>query len=187
MMKAEGKQLEAKLQAYVAQKGLPFLVTVVTGPSGSYKEADILNFFEQHLETWKPGRRWEFVFLDAYAPGLTDNVQRLCWARGYILVTHGGGASMVAQTNDTDHHQFVRKRFIDLQTALMISKARRAGGGLVDLNKEENIDIMIEVMSDLELHLRASRGYKYTGTMVSLDGSEDKYISSENRLRGRGC
>ena len=30
-----------------------------------------------------------------------------------ICVTHGGGASMVTQTNDTDLHQHVRKRFIE--------------------------------------------------------------------------
>ena len=55
------------------------------------------------------------VFLDAYAAGLTDNVQRFCWSRGYIEITHGGGASSVLQTNDTDHHLWVRKRFIELQ------------------------------------------------------------------------
>ena len=50
---------------------------------------------------------------------------------------------------------------------------------MVDLTREENIDIMIEVMSDLELHLRACRGYKYTGTLVALDGSEDFKICRE--------
>ena len=78
-----------------------------------------------------------------YAPGLTDNVQRCCWLRGYVLITHGGGASMVAQTNDTDHHLWVRKRFLEKQTALMIQRARGSGGGLVDCTREENIDIMI--------------------------------------------
>ena len=100
------------------------------------------------------------MFLDAYAPGLTDNVQRCCWLRGYIEISHGGGASMVAQTNDTDHHLWVRKRFIEKQTGLMIQKARATGGGLVDLTREENIDIMIEVMSDVNLHLHAAKGYK---------------------------
>ena len=95
--------------------------------------------------------------LDAYAPGLTDNVQRLCWSRGYICVTHGGGASMVAQTNDTAHHLHVRKRFIELQTDRMIRKARRMGGGLVDLTAEENIGIMIQVMSDQNLITCASK------------------------------
>ena len=66
---------------------------------------------------------------------------------------------MVAQTNDTDHHLWVRKRFIERQTGLMIQKARATGGGLVDLTREENIDIMIEVMSDVNLHLHAAKGY----------------------------
>ena len=47
------------------------------------------------------------------------------------------------------------------------------------MTREENIDIMIEVMSDLDLHLRASRGYKYTGTMVAFDRSEDHKICRE--------
>ena len=75
-------------------------------------------------------------------------MQRFCWSRGYIEITHGGGASGIAQTNETDHHLLVRKRFIELQLALMIKKARVQGGGMVDLTREESIDIMIDVMSD---------------------------------------
>ena len=86
---------------------------------------------------------------------------------------------MVAQTNDTDHHKHVRQRFIELQTILMIKKARTKGGGMVDLTPEENIDIMIEVMSDPNVHVQASRGYKYTGTTVALDGTEDRMICRE--------
>ena len=181
MFKADGKQKEAKLQAYVASLNLPFKVSVVTGPSGSYREHDIIEFLEKWLEEWGPDRRWEFFLLDAYAPGLTDNVQRLCWSRGYICLTHGGGASMVAQTNDTDHHLHVRKRFIEMQTNLMIQKARKSGGGMVDLKPEENIDLMVRVMSDQELHLKASQGYKYTGTTVAFDGKEDGLICREAR------
>ena len=86
---------------------------------------------------------------------------------------------MIAQTNDTDHHLHVRKRFIELQTALMVRKSRSTGGGLVDLASEENIDIMIQVMSNKNLHLQATKGYKYTGTTVALDGSEDAMICRE--------
>ena len=63
---------------------------------------------------------------------------------------------------------------------------------MADLTREENIDTMIQVMSDLQLHLRATRGYKYTGTMVALDGSEDHLICreakdfwNENNMRAR--
>ena len=66
--------------------------------------------------------------MDAFTAGITDNVQRCCWHRGYIEITHGGGASLVAQTNDTDHHLWVRKRFLEKQTALIIQKARASGG-----------------------------------------------------------
>ena len=83
MFKAEGKQVERKLQEFVfVAKGLPFTVTVVTGSSGSYKEEDILLVLDKHLEPWGPGRQLELFFLDAYAPGLTDNVQRFCWSMG---------------------------------------------------------------------------------------------------------
>ena len=47
------------------------------------------------------------------------------------------------------------------------------GGGLVEATREENVDLMIEVMQDPTLHKQASKGYKYTGTNVALDGSED--------------
>ena len=60
MFKAEGKVLEAKLQAHVASQGLSFKVSVVTGPSGSYREHDILDFLEKWLLPWGPGREWEF-------------------------------------------------------------------------------------------------------------------------------
>ena len=63
---------------------------------------------------------------------------------------------MILQTNDTDHHEHVRKRFIDLQTQWMITKARMQGGGMVDLYLNENIDIMITVMNDLDPHLIAT-------------------------------
>ena len=117
--------------------------------------------------------------LDAYAPGLTDNVQRWGWLNGYIVFTHGGGASMVAHTNDTDLHQWTRKRFIEKQTALLLREARIRGGGLVEATRQDNIDLMIEVMQDPTLHKQASKGYKYTGTNVALDGSEDWRICRE--------
>ena len=42
---------------------------------------------------------------------------------GYVEITHGGGASCIAQINDTDHHLFARQRFIDIQTDRLIRKA----------------------------------------------------------------
>ena len=170
---------QAELQDYVDSLNLPFKVSVVTGPSGSYKEEDIIAFLEKWLLPWGPGRKWEIMLMDAYAPGLTDNVQRCCWCRGYICITHGGGASMILQTNDTDHHEHVRKRFIEKQTQRLITKTRMQGGGMADLDLRENLDIMITVMSDLDLHLTATAGYLRTGTTNALNGDQDHEIKNE--------
>ena len=103
--KASGNIKAKKLQDHVDILGAKFKISVVTGPSGSYREEDILRFLTKWCEPWSATRKWEFILLDAYAPGLTNNVQRLCWQRGYIVVTHGGGASMICQTNDTGLHR----------------------------------------------------------------------------------
>ena len=52
MFWAGWKKKEAKLQAYVASKELPFRVSVVTGPSGSYREHDIIDFLEKWCPSW---------------------------------------------------------------------------------------------------------------------------------------
>ena len=83
--------------------------------SGSYNDADMLNFFDKWLEPWGPGRRWEILMLDAYAPGLTDAVHQTCWQRGFIPIAHGGGATRVYQPNDTNMHARLRKHFIEKQ------------------------------------------------------------------------
>ena len=122
---------------------------------------------------------WEIMLLDAYAPGLTNNVQRLCWKRGYIVVTHGGGASMICQTDDTALHKDVRAEFLDLQTGKMLHKNRVQGGGVADCTPEENLEIMTKVMSNKAIHLKAAKAYKHTGTTNAFDGTEDDDITGD--------
>jgi len=124
MFKAEGRIKEARLQTHLAGLELPYKASVVTGASGSYKETDLLEMQEKWLEDWGPGRQWEIWAGDAYAAGLTDNVQRQCWRKGYISMTHGGGATGVTQTNDTELHKPVRAAFVEAQSGLMLMKTR---------------------------------------------------------------
>ena len=51
---SNGKK-QAELQDYVDSLNLPFKVSVVTGPSGSYKEEDIIAFLEIWLLPCSPG------------------------------------------------------------------------------------------------------------------------------------
>ena len=65
MFKATGNIKAQRLQDHVTLLSVPFKVSVVTGPSGSYREDDIIKFLEKWCEPWYKGRQWEFIMLDA--------------------------------------------------------------------------------------------------------------------------
>ena len=128
MFKHAGEIAQGRLQAHVLEKQPPMKVTVVTGPSGSYREFDIIEFMEKNLVSWGPYRRWQIFMLDAYGPGLTRNVQNKAWEMGYVCITHGGGASQVLQTNDTDLHKPVRESYTELESIKTLEPRRPAAG-----------------------------------------------------------
>ena len=74
MLTATGIKKPEELQRYADSLECPFKISVVTGPSGSYKEEDLIAMQDKWLENWGPDRRWEAGVGDAYAPGLTDNI-----------------------------------------------------------------------------------------------------------------
>ena len=47
-----------------------------------------------------------------------------CWGRGYVLLIHGGGATPVSQTCDTDLNQHVRGAYGDKEPRLLLEKMR---------------------------------------------------------------
>ena len=86
---------------------------------------------------------------------------------------------MVAQVNDTDLHKPWRKSFTDKQQTLVMKKTLGQGGGLHRCTDEENIALMVDVCWDKQLHEQARWGFKYTGTTVAFDKSEDGLISRD--------
>ena len=62
-------------------------------------------------------RRWRILLLDAYSAHLSERVRRAAWHKGYVVITHGGGASSVAQPNDTDLHAPLRRKYCELEMA----------------------------------------------------------------------
>ena len=182
MFKANGQKKATNLQKYADSLEVPFKLSVVAGSSGSYKEEDLLAMQDKWLEPWVEGRRWEAWLGDAYAPGLTNNIQMQCWQKGYQSFTHGGGASMIGQTNDTELHKPLRKGFSDYQEELVLQKTLNSGGGLKQCTDEENIMLLATVLSDPAIHLQACKGYKYTGTSVAFNGSEDRMIGKDAKV-----
>ena len=54
----------------------------------------------------------EAQFADDYSAHKTENVWQLCGERGYVLIVHGGGTIVVAQTQYTDlNEEEVRRRY----------------------------------------------------------------------------
>jgi hypothetical protein len=146
--------------------------------SGSYREHDVIAFLKQHLEPWAKGRNWRIIFAGDYRAHKTENVFHLCWERGYVLIVHGGGATLVAQTPDTDLNEDVRRLYGNKDIALLMEKMRY-GQIVPKLSDEECMDLMWGVMSDADLHKRAAQGCKKVGQSIDLHGSEDHQIVRE--------
>ena len=153
---AEGP-LEQRLWEHVRSRGYGPWVSVTTSEKGSYRQADVLAFLERHLpkvDEQQP-RRWRIIMADDFSAHLSPAVFNLCWSRRYVFIPHGGGVTPVAQTPDTDLNQHVKREYTDRETGELLQQMR---DGIVvpQLRQEECIDIMVDVLSNMELHLNAA-------------------------------
>lgn len=121
---ADGR-VTARLKNYIRSRGFPKWFSVATAPKGSYREADVIAFLDTHLEKWADCRRWRILMADDYAAHKTRHVRNLCWSLGYILVLHGGGATPVGQTPDTDLNQHTRRDYAMRESHLLLQKNER--------------------------------------------------------------
>jgi hypothetical protein len=170
--------VDARLQAFLRSRGFPQWFTVTVGPKGSYREHDVIEWLTRHLEKWREGRDWRIYMCDDYSAHKTKNVWNLCWSRGYIRVVHGGGVTPVAQTPDTDMNEHVRRDYGNREARLLLEKMRN-GQVVPKLTHEECMLIMLEVLSDPAVHVRASKGYKFVGQSIDLHGGEDTQVCRE--------
>ena len=183
MFKAESHgPVDKRLQAFRANHNFPSWFTVTTGPKGSYREADVIEWLKRHLEEWKPGRDWRIYLCDDYKCHKCATVWTLCWQRGYIRVVHGGGTTPVGQVPDTDLNEFVRAKYSHRESELLLEKMR-CGQVVPSLTHEECMTLMLSVLSDPALHIHASKGFKKTGHAVDLlSNKEDLEICREAGL-----
>ena len=115
---------------------------------------------------------------DEYSAHLSPQVFALCWSRRYVFIPHGGGVTPVAQTPDTDLNQHVKREYTDRETGELLRQMRE-GIVVPQLRQEECLDIMVDVLSNMALHLHAAEGYLKTGLTVDLDGLQDQEIVRE--------
>ena len=94
------------------------------------------------------------------------------------MIIHGGGATPVAQTPDTDLNEHVRREYGNKESCLLLEKMRN-GQVVPKLTPEECMLLMFEVLSDHRLHQRASEGYEKVGQSIDLHGKEDALVCRE--------
>ena len=80
------------------------------------------------------------------------------------------------QTPDLSQH--VKREYTNVETRELLCQMR--DGKIVPrLRQEHCIDIMVDVLSNMELHLNAAGGYLSTGMTVALNGTQDQEIVRE--------
>ena len=77
------------------------------------------------------------------------------------MMLHPGGATPVTQTPDTDLNQHVKRDYSVLESTAILDHMRK-GMSVPKLDPTECVDMMVQVLSDPRMHLRAAEGYKKT-------------------------
>ena len=174
-----GAKLEESLRTYLPAWA-PWM-SVVCNCSGSYSEADVLNYMELVLEPMHPGRDWRILMVDAFAAQTTPAVRRMAWHKGYVLIVHGGGTTGICQVNDTDLHQFLKAGYCDLEAGEMLEQQRLVPGCCPVPRKQDCLQWMAAVWAQQALHARAVDGFWKVGIANDLGGSQDHLIVREAR------
>ena len=72
----------------------------------------------------------------------------------------------------------MKREYTDRETGELLRQMRE-GIVVPQLRQEECLDIMVDVLSNMALHLHAAKGYLKTGLTVDLDGLQDQEIVRE--------
>ena len=71
---AKDGPVNSRLQAFLRSRGFPEWFTVAVGPKGSYREYDVIEFLQRHLESWRDDREWRIMLCDDYSVNTSQNM-----------------------------------------------------------------------------------------------------------------
>ena len=181
---AELERIRVELEAqYGAMPWLSFS----TSEKGSYRREHIIACLQAHLEPWSEGRDWRIIMCDAYGPHLDAAVFQVCWERGYILLTHGGGTTAVAQVNDVTLHRLLSDLYTELEMRDMLSQHQRRPHKLPLRSRRDCASDLVAIWRDMSLHQKAAKGHWFVGLANALDGTEDEMIADAAKVFWEEC
>ena len=116
---------------------------------------------------------------DDHGPHLSPLVSKLCWSRGYVFIAHGGGVTPIVQTVDTHFNQHAKRSYLAKEGAALL-RLMQLGQCVPQLRHFDCIDLMVDVCSEMAIHLRGANGYVETGAKAHLlDADLDAQIVKE--------
>ena len=87
--------------------------------SGSYNREAMLKYLDCHLPklTPKPIEACDFriLALDAYEVHKLQEVRDFCLGRGFLVIYHRGGSTVIGQWNDTGLHGTFEREYSELE------------------------------------------------------------------------
>jgi hypothetical protein len=100
--------------------------TITFGPKGSYRLEHCLRFLERTVDDFSDERKeandWRLFFVDAFKPHLDAAMASAAWAKGYVIMYHGGGTTGICQVNDTDCHGSLEKEYMNCEAQSFLDR-----------------------------------------------------------------
>ena len=156
-------------------------VTFQYAEKGSYRQEHILRYLRRTLSPWSALRAeakdWRLLYMDLAQSHVGPAVIQQGVDNGYVTLYHYGCTTGVGQVNDTDIHQDLEAKYIELEQACF-HEQQLWDPGNINRTVQQVTDDLCSAWRATD-HLRGLRGHKTVGISVALDGSEDWMISRE--------
>ena len=104
---------------------------------------------------------------------MDDDIVAAAAHRGYVLVWHGGGCTVVLQCNDTHLHQPLSARYQELEMADPAAQAELRPDACPRRDCEDCMRDAIACWNSTTMHERAAEEHLENMLSVALDGSQD--------------
>ena len=155
-------------------------ISVAVSNSGSYRLEHVLDWLDGALARGPgdDGKR-RLLMCDVYAAHVMEPVAKLAWKHKFVVVFVGGGATGLAQTNDTHCHGPFSKDYIELEQSDMFRKMQLDPYGCPGRTREECMRDAALCWQRPRLHLRSCEGFWSNMIANALDGTEDNRANDE--------
>ena len=86
----------------------------------------MVDYLERTLDAWSPDRAaagdYRILMLDSYKSHFHEDIERVAWEHGYLVLYHYGCTTGVCQINDVALHATFKRIFLDLERADFIRR-----------------------------------------------------------------